>query len=287
MSGSERGREGARGATGTGVARGGGRVRGAIVTGAARGLGEGIAERLVADGWSVALLDAIDEVRATAERLGGEAGAGHAAGAPVVAGFVCDVADEAVVADVVGRAVEAIGGVELLVNCAGIGGPGEPLAETAVADFRRTLDVNLVGTFLMTRAVVPAMVAGGGGSIVNIGSIFGQQGVPFGGAYSSSKGGVTLLTHSHALELARDGIRVNCVAPGHMESVMHFDELRERARRAGHSFEEELAAAREIVPLGRHGTGADVAGAVVWLASEDASYVTGQTINVNGGLLLS
>lgn len=276
--------------------------RGAIVTGAARGLGEGIAERLVADGWSVALLDAIPEVTETAERLAGAGSAGDAAGAAaagsggasgaggasVVVGYVCDIADEAVVADVVGRAGEALGGIDLLVNCAGIGGPGEPLAETSAADFRRTLDVNLTGTFLMTRAVVPALVAGGGGgSIVNIGSIFGQQGVPFGGAYSSSKGGVTLLTHSHALELARDGIRVNCVAPGHMESVMHFDELRERARRAGHSFEQELAAAREIVPLGRHGTGADVAGAVVWLASDDASYVTGQTINVNGGLLLS
>lgn len=254
--------------------RGRGDARGAIVTGAARGLGAGIAERLAADGWSVALLDAIDEVRETARRL-------------KALGYVCDVADEAVVADVAGRAVEALGGVDLLVNCAGIGGPGEPLAETSAADFRRTLDVNLTGTFLMTRAVVPALVARGGGSIVNIGSIFGQQGVPFGGAYSSSKGGVTLLTHSHALELARDGIRVNCVAPGHMESVMHFDELRERARRAGRAFEEELAIAREVVPLGRHGTGADVAGAVVWLASDDASYVTGQTINVNGGLLLS
>ena len=257
----------------------------AIVTGAARGLGEGIAARLVGDGWSVALLDAIEEVRETAARLGG-AGAAEAAPGTVV-GLVCDVGDEAAVAAVAAAAIEALDGVDLLVNCAGVGGPGDPLAEVAAADFRRTLDVNLTGSFLMARAVAPALVAAGGGSIVNIGSIFGQQGVPFGAAYSSSKGGVTLLTHSLALELAPHGVRVNCVAPGHMESVMHFDELRERARRAGRSFEQELAAAREVVPLGRHGTGADVAGAVVWLASDDASYVTGQTINVNGGLLLS
>jgi NAD(P)-dependent dehydrogenase (short-subunit alcohol dehydrogenase family) len=252
----------------------------AIVTGAARGLGEGIARRLVADGGDVALLDAIEEVHATAEAL-----AAGAAG--TVVGLRCDVSDETAVSAVVAEAIARLGGVDLLVNCAGIGGPGEPLAEVATADFRTTLDVNLTGSFLMARAVAPTLIAQGAGSIVNIGSIFGQQGVPFGAAYSSSKGGVTLLTHSLALELAPHGIRVNAIAPGHMESVMHFDELRERARRAGVTFEEEVEKARAIVPLGRHGNGADVAGAVVWLASEDASYVTGQTINVNGGLLLS
>lgn len=268
----------------------------AIVTGAARGLGEGIARRLVADGGDVALLDAIDEVQATAAALaagGARGGGADAAGGDerpatgTVFGLRCDVSDEAAVGAVVAAALERLGGIDLLVNCAGIGGPGEPLAEVPTEAFKRTLDVNLTGSFLMARAVAPAMIARRAGSIVNVGSIFGQQGVPFGAAYSASKGGVTLLTHSLALELAPHGVRVNTIAPGHMESVMHFDELRERARRAGISFEEELEKARAIVPLGRHGTGADVAGAVVWLASEDAAYVTGQTINVNGGLLLS
>lgn len=252
----------------------------AIVTGAARGLGEGIAARLVRDGGSVVLLDAIPEVAETAARL-----ADGAAG--TVAGMVCDIADDASVKETFAAAIETLGGIDLLVNCAGIGGPGEPIAETDADAFRRTLDVNLTGSFLAARAVAPAMMAQRSGSIVNIGSIFGQQGVPFGAAYSSSKGGVTLLTHSLALELAPHGVRVNSVAPGHMESVMHFDELRERARRAGTSFEEEVQKARDVVPLRRHGDGEDVAGAVVWLASQDASYVTGQTINVNGGLLLS
>jgi NAD(P)-dependent dehydrogenase (short-subunit alcohol dehydrogenase family) len=132
------------------------------------------------------------------------------------------------------------------------------------------------------------MIAQGtGGAIVNVGSLFGQQGVAHGAAYCASKGGVTLLTHSLAAELAPHGIRVNSVAPGHMATEMHFDELRERAARGGTSFEEEREAARDAVPLGRHGTGEDVAGAVAWLASDDAAYVTGQTIAVNGGLLLS
>lgn len=259
----------------------------AIVTGAARGLGEGIARRLVADGGDVALLDAIAEVETTAAALAASGGADGRAASGTVVGLRCDVSDEAAVTAVVAEAIERLGGCDLLVNCAGIGGPGEPLAEVATADFRKTLDVNLTGSFLMARAVASTLIAQGGGSIVNVGSIFGQQGVPFGGAYSASKGGVTLLTHSLALELAPHGIRVNSIAPGHMESVMHFDELRERARRAGITFEEEVEKARAIVPLGRHGTGADVAGAVVWLASADAAYVTGQTINVNGGLLLS
>jgi len=254
----------------------------AIVTGAARGLGEGVAERLVRDGGRVVLLDAIAEVGATADALAGRGGPSGRA-----RGLVCDISDEDAVTATMAEAVAWLGGVDLLVTCAGIGGPDSAVADTDVAAFRRTLEVNLTGTFLVARAVVPTMLAQGSGSIVTIGSIFGQQGVPFGSAYSSSKGGVTLLTQSLAMELAPHGIRVNAIAPGYMESVMHFDELRERARRAGTTFEEEVAKARETVPLRRHGTGADVAGAVVWLASEDAGYVTGQTINVNGGLLLS
>jgi NAD(P)-dependent dehydrogenase (short-subunit alcohol dehydrogenase family) len=178
--------------------------------------------------------------------------------------------------------------VDLLVNCAGIGGPGTPVAQTSLAELRRTLDVNLVGAFLMARGVARALVAQGtGGAIVNIGSMFGQRGVPFGAPYCMSKGAVALLTHSLALELAGDGITVNTIAPGNMATEMHFDELRDRATRAGRAFEDELDAARREVPLGRHGTGGDVAGAVAWLASADASYVTGQTISVNGGVLLT
>jgi NAD(P)-dependent dehydrogenase (short-subunit alcohol dehydrogenase family) len=236
------------------------------VTGAARGLGAGVADRLERDGWAVARID-----------LAAEPGV-----------LVADVADEAQAEAAFAAATGALGGLDLLVNCAGIGGPGSPVADTPLADFRRTLDVNLVGAFILARAAARVLTAQAtGGAIVNIGSMFGQRAVPFGAPYCVSKGGLALLTQSLALELAPHGIRVNTVAPGNMATVMHFDELRARAERTGRTFEEEVAASRAEVPLGRHGTGEDVAGAVAWLASEDAAYVTGQTIAVNGGVLLS
>ena len=126
-----------------------------------------------------------------------------------------------------------------------------------------------------------------GGAIVNLGSIFGQQGVAGGAAYCASKGGVALLTHSLSLELAPFRVRVNTIAPGNMASEMHWEDLRAQAAARGSSFEEEAERVRASIPLGRHGTGEDLAGAVVWLLSDDASYVTGQTIGVNGGVLLT
>ncbi len=238
----------------------------AIVTGAARGLGAGVAARLRRDGGAVAGIDVL-----AAED-----------------GLVADVADEAQAEAAFATAVERLGGLDLLVNCAGIGGPGAPVAETAVAAFRRTLDVNLVGAFVLARAAARTLIAqGDGGAIVNVGSMFGQRGVPFGASYCASKGGLALLTQSLALELAPYGVRVNTVAPGNMATDMHFDELRARADRNGSTFDLEVDAARAEVPLGRHGTPDDVAGAVAWLASGDADYVTGQTIAVNGGVLLT
>ena len=251
------------------------------MTGAARGLGEGVAARLARDGASVALVDVSPAVAGTAARLEAESGA-------TVAGLVADVADEAQVDAAIAGALDALGGIDVLVNCAGIGGPGTAVTETSLADLRRTLDVNLVGSFLMARGVARVLVGQGrGGAIVNIGSIFGQQGVPFSAPYCMSKGAVALLTHTLALELAADGITVNTIAPGHMATEMHFDDLRDRAARGGRAFADEVEAVRGGVPLGRHGTGDDIAGAVAWLASADASYVTGQTISVNGGVQLT
>ncbi|MBI2238747.1 MAG: SDR family oxidoreductase, partial [Actinobacteria bacterium] len=188
----------------------------------------------------------------------------------------------------VAEAAETLGGLDLLVNNAGIGGPTADLVDAAVADLRRVLDVNLLGAMLVARAAVRAMIAqGSGGCIVNIGSFFGQQGVAGAAAYCASKAGVALLTHSLALEVAPHGIRVNTIAPGNMDTEMHRADLRVLAERRGTTMEEELERVRATIPLGRHGTGEDVAGAVAWLASDDASYVTGQTIGVNGGVLLT
>ena len=253
----------------------------AIVTGAARGLGEGIAGRLVADGWSVAIVDRDRGVHATAARLAPAGGGGEAI---AVEG---DVSDAGWVAREVPALIARLGGLELLVNNAGIGGPSTSVIDTPVEEFRRVLEVNLGGAFLMAQACAPTMVAAGRGSIVNLGSIFGQQGVANGAGYCASKGGVTLLTHSLALELAPYGVRVNTIAPGNMLTEMHLDDLRAHAAARGGSLDDEVERVRATVPLGRHGNGDDIAGAVVWLASAGASYVTGQTIGVNGGVLLT
>jgi NAD(P)-dependent dehydrogenase (short-subunit alcohol dehydrogenase family) len=260
----------------------------AIVTGGARGLGAAIAGRLARDGADVVLLDVSAGVTATAGRLaGGAGGAGGAAGGRVAVGLVADVSDEMASAAAVERAVHTLGGVDVLVNSAGIGGPDTDIAGTSLAEFRRVLDVNLTGTFLMCRAVAAVMIGqGSGGAIVNMGSVFGQQGVAGGAGYCASKAGVALLTHSLALELAPYGIRANTIAPGNMATEMHWDELRSRAARSGTTFGEQVELVKASVPLGRHGTGGDIAGVVAWLVSPDAGYVTGQTIGVNGGIWL-
>ena len=261
----------------------------AIVTGAARGLGAAIAGRLARDGADVVLLDVSADVTATADRLaGGVGGAGDVADGRVAMGLVADVSDETASAAAVERAVHTLGGVDVLVNNAGIGGPDTDVTGTSLAEFRRVLDVNLTGTFLMCRAAAAVMIGqGSGGAIVNMGSVFGQQGVAGGAGYCASKAGVALLTHSLALELAPHGIRVNTIAPGNMATEMHWDELRSRAARSGTVFGEQLEMVKAAIPLGRHGTGDDIAGTVAWLVSPDASYITGQTIGVNGGIWFS
>lgn len=254
----------------------------AFVTGGARGLGRAVAERLVRDGADVALLD-VDEAVARSAREVAELRSGSKV--PAIRGDVSRAVD---VERAVAEAVAALGGLDLLVNNAAIGGPTTPLVDTAVGAVRRVLEVNLLGAFLVARAVARVMLEQGeGGCIVNIGSIFGQQGVAGGAAYCASKGGIALLTHSLALELAPFGIRVNTIAPGNMATEMHFRDLRERAAAEGRTFEDEVARVVATIPLGRHGTGEDVAGVVAWLASSDAAYVTGQTIGVNGGVLLT
>jgi NAD(P)-dependent dehydrogenase (short-subunit alcohol dehydrogenase family) len=260
----------------------------AIVTGAARGLGAAIAGRLARDGADVALLDVNADVVAAAERLAGHVGRAEAArDGRVTVGLVADVSDEIAAAAAVDRAVHALGGVDVLVNNAGTGGPDTDVTGTSLAEFRRVLDVNLTGTFLMCRAAAKVMIGqGSGGVIVNMGSVFGQQGVAGGAGYCASKAGVALLTHSLALELAPHGIRANTIAPGNMATEMHWDELRSRAARSGTTFDEQVEMVKASVPLGRHGTGGDIAGVVAWLVSPDAGYVTGQTIGVNGGIWL-
>jgi NAD(P)-dependent dehydrogenase (short-subunit alcohol dehydrogenase family) len=251
----------------------------AIVTGAARGIGAAVADRLAHDGGAVAYVDVLDEVTRTAERA-------SARGAQAIARVV-DVSDESAVDALLSDVHAEFEGLNVLVNCAGVGGVTAPVVELAAADFRSTVEVNLVGTFLMSRAFGRRFEGQADGAIVNFGSLFGQQGVANDAAYCASKGAIATLTHTLAQELGPAGIRVNTIAPGFIEVGMHLEWLEDVARRNRGTVEDVIATERQTVPMRRLGTPEDIAGAVAWLVSPDSSYVTGQTIAVNGGVLMS
>ena len=236
----------------------------AIVTGAAQGIGKAIASRLCAEGWIVALLDlSQSEVKATASEFEG------------AIGVAADISNETSVE----AALDSLGWApDLLVNNAGIVRFG-PLIDLAIEDFAVVTRVNLVGTFTMARAVVRRMRdAKIDGSIVNITSMNGVAPGPNGGAYGATKAGIALLTQQMAIEWGSLGIRVNAIAPGlilaGMSDPIYADpEIRE--------------ARKSKVPLGRLGTAEDIASLVVFLASTESSYITGQNILVDGGVTMS
>lgn len=232
-----------------------------LVTGAARGQGRAEAERFVAEGAAVVLTDVLD-----AE---GTAAAGELGDAAVYAHL--DVTDAGQWAAAVDLAVERFGRLDTLVNNAGIY-LSTPLRDTDEATFRKVLDVNLVGAFLGLQAVLPALEAAGGGSVVNVASVAGLRGIADSAAYASSKFGLRGLTKVAAVDLGPLGIRVNAVLPGVIRTPMTAETLAER--------EDTIAAG---LPLRRVGESLDVAGAVVWLASDAASFVTGVDLPIDGG----
>jgi 3-oxoacyl-[acyl-carrier protein] reductase len=250
----------------------------AIVTGAAHGLGVGIARRLLADGWCVLAADVSPELD---ERFEPGAFDGR------VRTAVVDIADVDAPEALVRAAMVSFGRVDAVVNNAGIGGPGGDLDTVAMADVVRTLDVNLLGAVRLCRAAIPHLKAQRSGRIVNIGSVYAQRPVVGGSAYVMAKAALHGLSQCLALELGSFGITVNTVAPGYMLTRMHEEEIELQAERAGIDAAQMLQRLRDEVPLGRHGTDDDVAGAVSWLLSDDACYVTGQTIGVNGGIVVS
>lgn len=254
--------------SGTGPVR-----RVAIVTGGAGGIGAAVCHALAAEGIGIAAMDR--DAGAAQELVRGLCGGPHA-------GLACDVADEASVAATFGQAEQALGPATVLVCCAGIqplrpDGTRAPLREMPAEVWDATIEVNLRGTFLCCREFARRFRPGAGGRIVTIGSISGQLGgIRASAAYSASKAGVMGLTKALARELSADGVTVNCVAPGLIDAPM-LHTLRPPADGA------PIAAG---VPAGRLGTAAEVADAVRFLASDTAAYITGTTLDVNGGLLM-
>jgi len=242
----------------------------ALVTGAGSGLGAEAARRLAREGAAVMLTDiATDAVGAVAAAI--HDAAGRAASLPH------DVTSEHDWARVVAATVDAFGGLDVLVNNAGVAGGLLELMTHSMEDWRRVLSVNLDGVFLGLRHAGPAMVPGGG-SVINISSILGKVGLPGAAAYCASKGAVLMLTKAAALEWAPLGIRVNSIHPGFIDTPMVADALH-RAENGNEM--REMIISRHA--LGRLGAPREIADVVVFLASDESSFMTGSELVVDGG----
>ncbi|MCW2868441.1 MAG: novJ [Marmoricola sp.] len=241
----------------------------AIVTGSARGIGAAIARRFAEEGAAVAVLDLDEELAATtAAGLGGEAKA---------IGVGCNVSDGASVEAAVARVIEELGGVHILVNNAGIT-RDNLLFKMSEEDWDSVMGVHLKGAFLMTKAVQKTFVDQKYGKIVGLSSVSanGNRGQA---NYSAAKAGVQGFTRTLALELGKFGVNANAIAPGFIATEM----TDETARRVGMSVEDFRAAAADRNPVKRVGFPEDIAAAAAFLCSDEASYITGQTLYVDGG----
>ncbi len=247
----------------------------ALVTGAATGIGYAIALRLAQAGYDIAVVD-VD--LAGAERAAREL-RGHGRRATAI---VCDVGERAAAVRMAEMAAETLGPIGLLVNNAGIIRLG-PLVGFSETDWRELFRVNVDGVFFCCQAVLPDMMARAQGKIVNIASWNGKLGAPNFGAYSATKAAVISLTQALAREVASHGIRVNAVCPGIVAGTPMRAEVERQGTALGLPPSSERA---RMIPLGRLAAPGDVANAVAFLASAEAAYMTGQAINVTGGLWL-
>jgi len=221
--------------------------RRAVVTGGASGIGEAVAKRLAAEGAKVAVWD-----------LNG--------------GIKVDISNFESVEKALAETIKQIGGIDILVNSAGITGPTVPLLEFPIDGWKQVIDINLNGTFYCNRAVAPLMVAQNYGRIVNIASIAGKEGNPNASGYSASKAGVIGLTKSLGKELAKYNITVNAVTPAAVRTPI-FDQMPQT----------HIDFMLSKIPKGRFGTVDEMASLICWLASEESSFATGAVFDLSGG----
>lgn len=236
--------------------------RSAVVTGGAAGLGFAIAERLARSGANVCIWDlnqdAIDQAVGI---LPGKA-----------AGVICNVANANSVKDAVEATKDKLGSIDITVNNAGISGPNMTSWEYPVEEWQKVIDVNLTGTFLVSSAVIPVMLAGDYGRIVNIASVAGKDGNPKAPAYSASKAGIIGLTKALGKELAHSNVLVNCVTPAAVRTAI-FDQMTD----------EHINFMLSKIPMNRFGLTEEIAAMVAWLCSEDCSFSTGGVFDLSGG----
>ncbi len=239
----------------------------AVVTGASGGIGQAVAVRLAADGADLALfgqnVERLQDTAAKVKALGRRAEC-----------FQVDNKSPEAIAEAVAKVEMAFGRIDILVNNAGMTKDGL-LIRMSVDDWDEVLDVNLRSVFLFTKAAGRLMMKQRSGSIINVASIIGLIGNPGQANYAASKGGIIAFSKSVAKELASRGVRVNAIAPGFISTRM-TDKLSEDLQKK----------MLEMIPLGRYGSPEDVAGAVAFLAGDDAAYITGQVLQVCGGMVM-
>lgn len=251
--------------------------RSVLVTGGALGIGRGIVDSFVAVGASVAIADIDSDAAVRAADQVTEGSPGRA---------IATIGDVSVAADaarMVHETIAAFGRLDVLVNNAGIA-PLDwyaRLEDISEERWDRTLDVNLKSMFLMSRAAIPHLRAAGGGTIINLASVQGLQSMPRVGAYAASKGGVLSLTRAIAMDYAHEGIRCVAICPGTIDSEM----VRAIARADGGNVDENVLRYGAAHPIGRIGTPTDIGAAAVFLASDGASFITGEHLNVDGGFM--
>lgn len=237
--------------------------RAAVITGGAAGIGFATAQRMADSGARVALWDRDrDAAQAAARSLAGD---GHLA-------VALDVSSESDVAAAAQSTIKAFGTIDIMVCSAGIAGPNKTVADYGFDDWRKVFDVNLHGVFLCNRAVLAEMTRRDYGRIVNIASIAGKEGNPNASAYSASKAAVIGLTKSLGKELARTGVRVNCITPAAVKTAI-FDQMSQQ----------HIDFMLSKIPMNRFGKVEEIAAMVCWLASEDCSFSTGAVFDISGG----